>query len=357
MAWRVEYPQIWFTVGPQCKDAKTIEGLLRAGATGARLAFSYGTHQTQIERNRLLRNIAASLGRSILLIADLQGEKCRLARFMDSHDRQVDKVAVYATRPFTITKHLEDASVSADKLVLPVQVSTFIDNLDVGDTIVYGDGELLLTVLKKHPEMVTCSVNRDGFVNPGRGFVVRSSTFRPASITLKDQHDLEFICSSGAFDAVALSFVASVSDVEYARTIMKASGCMLPIIAKIETEIGIHNIDEVAKASDGVMAARGDLALTTPWEELPAFMNEIARAARSHKTPWILATQLVSGLEQFEFPTRPEICDLAQWMSQDALGAMLSYETAFGPRPIEAVEAVNKIISRYKRSSPPIWKH
>jgi pyruvate kinase len=128
---------------------------------------------------------------------------------------------------------------------------------------------------------------------------------------------------------------------------MKSSRVPLPIVAKIETALGVANIKEICQTADAVMLARGDLALATPWEELFNHCMSVTRVADEHNVPWILATQLAEGLERFQFPTRAEICDLAHWLTNGASGAMLSYETAFGSRPIEAVVAVKRLMTSY----------
>ena len=165
--------------------------------------------------------------------------------------------------------------------------------------------------------------------------------------------DVAAAIQSGVFDALAISFVSSAEDVEKARDLMASRGHRLPIIAKIETALGINNIDGIAQRADMLMAARGDLAFSMPWEELPCAVDKIQRAASNWNRPWILATQLVEGLERFSFPTRAEICDLAHWINAGAYGAMVSYETAFGSRPVDAVRCVRTVVDRYRRTTSP----
>lgn len=221
--------------------------------------------------------------------------------------------------------------------------------MEKGDILVEGDGSITLKVLDNGKEGVLCSASGSGFLRPGRGFVVQKPGYKPSSMTPKDAADLEAAVKSDLFDAIAVSFVSTADDVTRAKKLCIKQGKELPIIAKIETQLGVDNIGEIARKADVLMAARGDLALTAPWEELPSAVNKINEAAKKHGKPWILATQLAEGLERFSIPTRAEICDLAHWISEGAYGAMLSYETAFGPKPVEAVAAVRKIIDRYKK--------
>jgi pyruvate kinase len=122
----------------------------------------------------------------------------------------------------------------------------------------------------------------------------------------------------------------------------------MPIIAKIETEQALSHLESIVEQSDLVMAARGDLALAIDWIELPDAVKRIGLAAATQEKPWMLATQIASGMDQYAFPTRAEICDLAHWLSHGAAGIMLTSETAFGKRPIEAIAAVARMIERWK---------
>jgi pyruvate kinase len=278
-------------------------------------------------------------GIDVAVVADLQGEKNRFAKIGD-----VDSIPVRVNQPIVIGD--VRPSIDADVLHLPVQFAELLANLSVGDVLVEGDGAILLKVLETDPERsrLTCVADTDGVIHPGRGFVAQSQTFHPRPLTEKDVADAEFTARHSEFDAVALSFVRSGTDIQHLRKIVPNR----PLIAKVETPLGISNVVEIAESSDMVMAARGDLALTMPWVRLPAAMQTLAKAAEDTRTPWILATQIAEGLERFAFPTRAEICDLARWVTTGAHGAMLSYETAFGSRPAHAVAAVAQVLREYQ---------
>jgi pyruvate kinase len=149
------------------------------------------------------------------------------------------------------------------------------------------------------------------------------------------------------YDALAISFVSAASDLEIAKDLIDRKNRLLPVVAKIETGLGVDNIHEIVDLADAVMLARGDLALAAPWIDLPKNVDTIVAAASRHGRPWILATQIVEGLERFSFPTRAEISDLARWAQAGAAGVMLSFETAWGARPVEAVRATAELVSRY----------
>jgi pyruvate kinase len=188
----------------------------------------------------------------------------------------------------------------------------------------------------------------DGVINNCRGLTIQGEDFQPTSLTAKDLKDLDHILSFPVYDAVALSFVGSDADVLEARQLASKANREIPIVAKIETAAGVANINTICGVCDFVMVARGDLAVAIPWLELPSAVSEIASAAKTHSTPWILATQIAEGLERFAMPTRAEICDLAHWMKDGCAGILLSYETAFGAKPIAAVACTAALMSRWK---------
>lgn len=336
------YPELWFTYGPQTDDGDKLLKILEAGATGVRLTFSYGTPELQIDRARKLREISSEAGREFFIVADLQGGKSRFATIPGVEGFRINKGS-----PVLFTAR--DSDPHGNPVKIPLQDPSHLSFMDKGDILVEGDGSLILKVAKRTAEGVLCMANDNGLLRPGRGFVMQKPGYKPSSLTPKDAADLEAVVKSSLFDAIAISFVSKADDVIRAKRFCIKHGKKIPVIAKIETQLGIDNIGGIAREADMLMAARGDLALTAPWEELPSAVDKISAAAKKHGKPWILATQLAEGLERFSIPTRAEICDLAHWISEGAFGAMLSYETAFGPKPVESVAAVRKIIDRYKK--------
>jgi pyruvate kinase len=341
--WSFVYPQIWFTYGKNTKDESVIRALFEAGATGARLTFSFGTPELQGERARQLRNVADDLGRTIVIVADLQGEKCRFSKI-----EGIEEIPIKKGQPFVLTA--APADLESSPIRLPIQLPKYLETLQSGDVIIEGDGALLINVLEKTVNGVLCATENDGEIHPGRGIIVRKSDFRPTPMTGKDREDLRFAARSGLFDVAAISFVGDPMDVSEAKRIIAEEHSNMSVMAKIETQLGIERIEGIAKEADSLMAARGDLALALPWVELYSAVSKLSTTATVAGTPWILATQLVEGLERFEFPTRAEICDLAHWVTQGAAGAMLSYETAFGSKPVDAVRYVTEIVRRYQIS-------
>lgn len=333
---------IWFTLGPSTIDDETLVKALEAGATGCRLTFSYGTAQLQIERAKKLKSIAGKLGKSCFVVADLAGEKFRVSDF--------DTPGVLLKTGREIVFFDSASKIKKTNRHFSVSNKSFFKHVNNNDKIIVGDGAVVFKVSSVEPDKIIAEVITEGIINPNRGLSVQGNSFSPEALTDKDISDLGAIFSTNLFDAVALSFVSSAEDIAKVQELMYSSDKALPVIAKIETPEGMKNVKEITLKADLVMAARGDLALNLDWKELPAAVNKIQEAALEANKPWILATQVMEGFERFAMPTRAEICDLAHWLSKGASGVLLSYETVFGKRPIEAINAVNQMAERWART-------
>jgi pyruvate kinase len=329
-------PELWITYGPSVDKPDLLRRVIAAGVDGVRLTFSYGDASLQCQRAAAVKEAAAAAGRVVRVVADLQGEKCRIAKIGD-----LDQVKIRAGRAIELTAGTT-AGTEGD-VRLPLQQADQVALFAVGDVVIAGDGEMMLDVVEIDSEGVRCVPREDGVLRPGRGLAIRGSNFTPSSMTAKDRADLRALLGSTDFDAVALSFVSGTEAVDEARLeIGKSHG--LEVIAKIETAKGVERAGEICAGADAVMAARGDLALCMPWTALAGGVERIARAAREHAKAWILATQIVESMERFDLPSRAEICDLSHWLATGAAAVMLSRETAFGARPVESVAAVAELI-------------
>lgn len=329
-------PELWITYGPSVDESDVLRKVIAAGVDGIRLTFSYGDAKLQCERAALVKATAASAGRGVRVVADLQGEKCRIAKIGD-----LDQVEVAADRPVEFTA--AGTAVTEGEIRLPLQRPEQVALFAVGDVVIAGDGEMMLDVGEVGPDAVRCLPRADGLLRPGRGLAIQGSNFTPSSMTSKDRADLRALLGSADFDAVALSFVSGKEALDEARDVIgEPRG--LEIVAKIETAKGVAQARPISADADAVMAARGDLALSMPWTGLADGVESIAEAAREQGKPWILATQVVESMERFHLPSRAEICDLSHWLAAGAAAVMLSRETAFGERPVESVAAVAELI-------------
>lgn len=333
---------LWFTYGPSTDSDDLLEKTLIMGANGCRLTFSYGTRELQKQRADRLKRIAERIGRPCLVIADLAGEKVRLGNFVPTHVEIKAGDYVFLCSSERETK--------ASSKLFSITSQRLFHQVQVGERIIVGDGSLSLSIISVNGDRINTVALEDGIVNPNRGITVQGGDFLPASLTDKDVDDLIFIAQSLSFDAIALSFVSDSASVANARKIMQDAGRIIPVVAKIETAQGLDNLPSIVEETDLILAARGDLTLAIDWPELPASMERIQQICADKSKPWLLATQVVEGLERFIFPTRAEICDLAFWLTQGASGVLLSYETVFGKRPIESIRAVARMIERWGRT-------
>ena len=332
--------ELWYTFGPS-SDGKEKE-LFLSGATGVRLTFSYGTPAIQDDRAIVAREAATQVGRPCFIIADLAGEKFRLGTFTGQ-----STIEVAAGTSIRLV-NADSSSPSSDDVVLPIPRASFFSYLKKGSRITIGDGAAVLIATRVSADEALAEMITDGTINNHRGLTIQSGEFRPRCLTTKDLNDLDHILSSPLYDAVALSFTGAAIDISTVRELAQKANRNVPVIAKIETLAGLENIDAICRTSDFVMAARGDLALAQPWIELPEAMQRIVSTAKATSTPWILATQVVEGLERYTLPTRSEICDLAHWLKEGCSGVLLSYETAFGSRPVDAIACTASMLARWE---------
>jgi pyruvate kinase len=333
--------RLWYTLGPASIDVQN--AMLAEGAGGVRLTFSFGTTALQFELAMGTKECAMRTGREFLVMADIAGEKFRLGKFTGgatavsvAAGQQVEFVLASTCRP------------GKDRTVLAVPFPEYFAKLRRDATVVVGDGAAELRVTAVSDQKAFAEVSEGGVIEHTRGLTIRASAFCPKSLTEKDLADLQHVLSSEVYDMVALSFVSSAVDVQTVRQMAKRAGRdYLTIAAKIETPMGLESLDEICDAADVIIAARGDLALALPWVELPGAVERIAKAALAAGKAWILATQIVEGLERFGYPTCAETCDLARWLQAGCSGVLLSRETAFGSKPALAVSAVARMIARW----------
>lgn len=328
--------ELWVTYGPSVDREETLRALIEAGAEGFRLTFSYGTPELQCERAARVKAAAAALDREVRVIADLPGEKCRIAKAGD-----VEGVEVRAGEVVELAAS-GDAHLGRKPRLL-LQKADHTKLFAVDDVVIEGDGALLMDVIEVSAVAVSCVPRSDGVLRPGRGLAIQGSSFVPKSMTRSDRESLEVLLGSADFDGLALSFVSEAAVVAEARSLI-AGKRGLEVIAKVETAEGMRQLTEITEAADSVMAARGDLALSMAWTMLADEVGEIARTARRARKPWQLATQIAESMERSAMLSRAEICDLSHWLEEGAAAVMLSRETAFGKRPVEAVAAVAALI-------------
>ncbi len=331
------------TIGPASSSAAVIAKLIRAGMDVARLNFSHGERKDHKKRIRLIRQEAARAGKQIAIIQDLQGPKIRVGVM------QNDAVTLKRGDMPTLTS----SSVIGSPSVITVTYRHLARDLRAGDAILFDDGRLELTMVKKTVGGILAKVIRGGILKSHKGVNIPGSHLAIPSITSKDKEDIIFGIEQGV-DYVALSFVRSADDIENAKRFIRTIGADIPIIAKIEKPEAIENLDAIIKAADGIMVARGDLGVEMPPEQVPLLQKKIITACNKAEKPVITATQMLESMIENPQPTRAEASDVANAILDGTDCVMLSGETAAGKYPVQAVEVMARIATQVETSLSPV---
>ena len=329
--------KILATIGPSVFAPEKIEELIMAGVNGCRLNFSHGNYEERDEQIRAVRAAAAKKGRSVAILQDLQGPKIRLGEIAGNHFdvKHGDEVILDSS----VTKH--DGS-----SILPVQYN-LAERMKVGEPLYMFDGKIKSEVIEIISKTaIKVKILNDGFVMSKKGLNLPETDFGGDVITEKDMADIEFGASRD-FDYVAMSFVQSAEDIEKLRQIMLSHGSTAQIIAKIETKKAIESdekMEAIVKATDGIMVARGDMAVEAGNEVVPIVQKKLIALCRQYGKIVIVATQMMGSMVDNPEPSRAEVSDVANAVMQGADEVMLSDETANGKYPIEAVRQMKKVI-------------
>ncbi|HEX6574212.1 MAG TPA: pyruvate kinase [Gemmatimonadaceae bacterium] len=324
------------TLGPASANEDGIRGLIEAGMNVARLNFSHGTHAQHLETIALVRRLAAEAGRAVAILGDLQGPRIRVGDIngtihVDSGD---DLVLVHEG----LEKEGE----------IPITYDHLADDVHVGDRILVDDGLIELIAMEVAAPRVVARVVHGGPINPHKGLNLPGVHVSAPSITEKDISDVHFAVEQD-LDYLALSFVRRARDIEELRAMIPRT---LLIVAKIEKDVALANIESIIQASDGVMVARGDLGVELPFEEVPSAQKRIISLANALGRPVITATQMLESMIENPRPTRAEASDVANAILDGTDAVMLSAETAAGAYPRLAVEAMRRIITEVERHPP-----
>lgn len=329
--------KILATIGPAVSSEEKIRDLIMAGVNGCRLNFSHGDNETREKQIAWVRKAAAEKGRSVAMIQDLQGPKIRLGLVKNNHYdiKEGDELIL-------------DASIKEQKKagVLPVQYN-LAPKVKIGEPIYMFDGKIRTHVTEIVSETaIKVVAENKGFVMNNKGLNLPDTDFGGDILTPKDLADIEFgACHD--FDYVALSFVQCADDIHKLREILHDHDSTAKIIAKIETKKAVENdktLEEIVKASDAIMVARGDMAVEAGAEIVPIVQRKLVALCREHAKICIVATQTMGSMVDNPEPTRAEVSDVANAVIQGADVVMLSDETANGKYPLETVKALKKVI-------------
>lgn len=326
------------TIGPATESEAMLTKLFLAGVNVTRLNFSHGDfaeHQVRVDRTRA---IAKKLKLPVAILQDLSGPKIRIGEFYQ------ERVILKAGEKFILTtdKVVGDehkAFVNYDKL--PQEVKP-------GGIIFLDDGKKKLEVKSVKGNEIICEIIVGGETKGRRGVNVPGAYLSISSLTDKDRADILFGVKNNV-DYMAISFVRRASDIEDLRKILAKHKANIKIIAKIETEEALENLDEIVSVVDGVMVARGDLAIEVPAEEVPLAQKEIIEKCNRAGKPVITATQMLESMIHSPVPTRAEVNDVANAIFDGTDAVMLSEETTLGEFPVQAVEVMSRVATRMEK--------
>ena len=329
------------TLGPATSSQERINALITAGLDVARLNLSHGSHADHLHSYQLVRAGSDAIGRSVGVLADLQGPKIRLGVFPGG------PVLLTAGDEFTITTD----DIPGDRHEASTTYQGLADDVRAGDRILIDDGNVQVDVTGVAGTRVRTRVVVGGRVSDHKGINLPGVAVSAPALTGKDQEDLRWALATGV-DIVAMSFVRSPDDAMVARKIMNEAGRSgVPLIAKIEKPEAVRVLPEIVDAFDGIMVARGDLGVELPLEQVPAVQSRAIALARERARPVIVATQMLESMISAPRPTRAEVSDVAGAVVEGADAVMLSAETSVGAYPVETVATMARIVSAAEDNS------
>ena len=328
------------TLGPATSDAAVLSRTLAAGADVVRLNFSHGTRDDHVRRASDVRVAAQSLGREVAIMADLQGPKIRIGKFAEG------RVTLEAGQPFVLDADcvLGDATrVGLDYADLPRDVAR-------GAVLLLDDGLIRLVVEGVDGPRIATRVEIGGVLSNNKGINRQGGGLSAPALTAKDMDDIKTAVEIGA-DYLAVSFPKSREDMYMARQLLRAAGGRAQLVAKIERAEAIQALEDIIDASDGIMVARGDLAVEVGNAAVPGLQKRMLKLARERHKFTITATQMMESMIQNPVPTRAEVSDVANAVLDGTDAVMLSGETAAGRYPVETVETMAQICAEAEKSS------
>ncbi len=330
------------TLGPASSSAEVLERLIVAGVDVVRMNFSHGTAEDHINRATVVRELAAKHHRSVGILADLQGPKIRVGKFTEG------KITLKPGDKFILDATCElgtQERVGIDYKELPRDVKP-------GDLLLLNDGLLVFEVIVVKGEEIHCVVRQGGVLSNNKGINRKGGGLTAPPLTSKDMEDIKTAVALRA-DFLAVSFPKSGADMYMARELMRAAGGKSLLIAKIERSEAVTNeaLADIMRACDGIMVARGDLAVEVGDAAVPALQKRMIRMAREMNKLTITATQMMESMVNSPIPTRAEVSDVANAVLDGTDAVMLSAESASGNYPVETVEAMARICEEAEKSA------
>ena len=327
------------TLGPASSSLDVLTRMLAAGVDVMRLNFSHGTADDHQQRATLVRNAAHSIGREVAIMADLQGPKIRVGKFA------LGKVTLKSGQTFVLDADRElgdEEGVGLDYKELPRDVAP-------GAVLLLDDGLIRLRVESVRGNEIVTRVEVGGVLSNNKGINRQGGGLTAPALTAKDMEDMKTAVAIDA-DYLAVSFPKNKEDMYMARQLLRAAGGKALLIAKIERAEAITALEEIIDSSDGIMVARGDLAVEVGNATVPGLQKRMIRLARERNKLTITATQMMESMIYNPVPTRAEVSDVANAVLDGTDAVMLSAETAAGRFPVETIEAMSQICAEAEKS-------
>jgi pyruvate kinase len=327
------------TLGPACSSPEVLARMMAAGVDVVRLNFSHGTAADHVERARLVREAAQKEGREVAIMADLQGPKIRIGKFADG------KVELQPGAAFVLDAECE----LGDANRVGLDYKELVHDVEPGAVLLLDDGLIKLSVEAVDGPRIVTRVVLGGVLSNNKGINRQGGGLSAPALTTKDMEDVKTAAQIGA-DYLAVSFPKNKEDMYMARQLLRATGGHALLIAKIERAEAITALEEIIDASDGIMVARGDLAVEVGNAAVPGLQKRMIRMALARNKLTITATQMMESMIHAPVPTRAEVSDVANAVLDGTDAVMLSAETAAGKYPVETVETMAQICVEAEKS-------
>ncbi len=333
------------TIGPASGSLETLKKMMLAGMNVARINFSHGSGEEQDDKVSLIKKLRKELNLPVSLLLDTKGPEIRIGKFKEG------KIITHKNDTFTL--YNEDKL--GDNNGVSISYKELYSDIKIGGTILIDDGLIKLEVIDISNKDIICKVINEGPLSNNKSVNVPDLKLHLPSLTQKDIDDIKYGIEN-EFDYIAASFIRKVDDVLAIRKILKENNCdHIKIISKIENREGIDNFDEILKASDGIMVARGDLGVEIDMEEVPVLQKAMIKKTYAAGKVVITATQMLESMIHNPSPTRAEVSDVANAIYDGTSAIMLSGETATGINPIECIKVMDKIAKKVE-GTIKYWK-
>ena len=332
------------TMGPATDTPETVEKMIRAGVDVVRMNFSHGEVEDHKRRVKMVRDVAEKLGWSVGILGDLQGPKIRIQRFVDG------KVIINTGDSFILDGKLDREAGTQERV--GIAYKNLPNDVYDGDELLLDDGRIVLQVTVVKGDEIHTKVIVGGTLSNNKGINKRGGGISAEALTEKDKEDIKTAAEIGV-DFLAVSFPRCAADLEYARTLLKEAGGDAAIVSKVERAEAVEQpaLDDIIRASDVIMVARGDLGVEIGDANLPLMQKKLIKRARQLNRPVITATQMMETMIENTIPTRAEVFDVANAVMDGTDAVMLSGETAVGKHPDKVVAAMATICEEAENSS------